>query len=419
MSTSGLSMPQLLTFMAAQKGSDLHLSADAVPRMRLHGELKPLSIPPLPKEEALRLIYSLLNQEQIQRLEATQDLDCSYEIPNVSRYRVNVCYQRGRLRATIRTIPTEIKNFEQLGMVSPIFERICRIPKGLILVTGATGSGKSTTLAAMIDYVNRSRENHIVTIEDPIEFVHQDKGCMITQREIGADTPTFASALKHVLRQDPDVVLIGEMRDQETVQTGLELSETGHLTFATLHTSDAIQTINRIIDIFPPDQQSQIRTQLGFVLEAVVCQQLLKTADGKGRCVAQEILLATQPVRANIRADKIHQIYSAMQTGSQSGMATMNQALLRLVKEGKIDLETALKNTSRLDEMEGMCRDEGYEIPFRAMGGVNDAPADHGGGSHPAPARPANQASASAAPPSPPAPPAQTRAAAGGGAPKW
>ncbi len=418
MSTASLTMPQLLTFMAAQKGSDLHLSADAVPRMRLHGELKPLSLPTMPPDEAQRLIYSLLNEEQIKRLEASQDLDCSYEIPNVSRYRVNVCYQRGRLRATIRTIPTEIKNFEQLGMVAPIFERICRIPKGLILVTGATGSGKSTTLAAMIDYVNRTRENHIVTIEDPIEFVHQDKGCMITQREIGADTPTFASALKHVLRQDPDVVLIGEMRDQETVQTGLELSETGHLTFATLHTSDAVQTINRIIDIFPPDQQSQIRTQLGFVLEAVVCQQLLKTADGKGRCVAQEILLASQSVRANIRSDKIHQIYSAMQTGSQVGMATMNQALQRLVKEGKIDVEMALKNSSRLDELESMLREEGYDIPYRNMGGNNgDAPAGEAGGQPPP--RPAPPTS-----PPPATGPAgggrsPARPASGGGGAKW
>ncbi len=251
-------------------------------------------------------------------------------------------------------------------MRGDVFEKICQIPKGLILVTGATGSGKSTTLAAMIDYVNRTRENHIVTIEDPIEFVHQDKKCMVTQREIGADTPTFASALKHVLRQDPDIVLIGEMRDRETVQVGLELSETGHLTFATLHTSDAIQTINRIIGIFPPDQQSQIRTQLGFVLEAVVCQQLLKTQDGKGRCVAQEVLLATQGARANIRSDKVHQIYSAMQTGSQLGMSTMNQSLARLVKEGKIDVEAAMKNSSRQDEMEALLREDGHDIQARA-----------------------------------------------------
>ncbi len=345
-------MQQLLTFMTSQKGSDLHLSADAVPRIRIHGELKPLSMPPMTQEEATTLIYSILSEEHQKRLEKNKDLDCSYEIPGVSRFRVNVCYQRGRIRITVRTIPTEIKSFIDLGMPSGIFEKICRIPKGLILVTGATGSGKSTTLAAMIDYVNNSRENHIVTIEDPVEFVHQDKKCMVTQREIGADTPTFASALKHVLRQDPDIVLIGEMRDQETVQTGLELSETGHLTFATLHTSDSVQTINRIIDIFPPEQQPQIRTQLGFVLEAVVCQQLLKTKDGKGRCVAQEILLATQSVRANIRGDKIHQIYSALQTGVQLGMATMNQSLLKLVEKGSIDRETALKNSSRPEELE-------------------------------------------------------------------
>lgn len=363
MSTANLSMQQLLSFMVSQKGSDLHLSADAVPRMRIHGELKPLSIPLLPVDDATRIIYSILNEEQIQKLEKMKDLDCSYEIPGVSRYRVNVCYQRGRIRATIRTIPTDIKTFEDLGMVAPIFEKICRIPKGLILVTGATGSGKSTTLAAMIDYVNRHRPNHIVTIEDPIEFVHQDKNCMVTQREIGADTPTFASALKHVLRQDPDIVLIGEMRDQETVQVGLELSETGHLTFATLHTSDAIQTINRVIDIFPAEQQNQIRTQLGFVLESVVCQQLLKTKDGKGRCVAQEILLANQSVRANIRADKIHQVYSTIQTSSQVGMCTMNQSLGRLVLQGKIDAETALKSSSKMEELEVLLREEGLDVP--------------------------------------------------------
>ncbi|MCC8190825.1 MAG: type IV pilus twitching motility protein PilT [Planctomycetes bacterium] len=354
-----VTMPQLLSFMAAQKGSDLHVSAEAIPRMRLHGELKPLSLPVLTKEEATKIIYSILSEENIQKLEKNKDLDCSYEIPNVSRYRVNVCYQRGRIRATIRTIPTDIKSFEDLGMVGDVFTKICRTPKGMILVTGATGSGKSTTLAAMIDYVNRNRPNHIVTIEDPIEFVHPDKMCMVTQREIGADTNTFASALKHVLRQDPDVVLIGEMRDQETVQVGLELSETGHLTFATLHTSDAVQTINRIIDIFPPEQQSQVRTQVGFVLEAVVSQQLLKTKDGKGRCVAQEILLATQSVRANIRSDKIHQIYSSIQTGSQLGMTTMNQSLMRLVKEGKIDALAALKSSSRAEELEKMLEDLG------------------------------------------------------------
>ena len=363
---SNITMNQLLAFMAAQKGSDLHISADAIPRMRLHGELKPLALPLLSQEEATRIIYTILNKDQIHKLETTKDLDCSYELPGVSRYRVNVCYQRGRIRTTIRTIPTEIKSFQDLGMEGGVFEKICQIPKGLILVTGATGSGKSTTLAAMIDYVNRNRPNHIVTIEDPIEFVHPDKNCMVTQREIGADTATFASALKHVLRQDPDIVLIGEMRDRETVQVGLELSETGHLTFATLHTSDAIQTINRVIDIFPPDQQSQIRTQLGFVLEAVVCQQLLKTVDGKGRCVAQEILLATQSVRANIRSDKIHQVYSALQTSSQAGMSTMNQSLARLVKIGKIDVESAMKNSSKADELEVLLREDGHDVQARA-----------------------------------------------------
>ena len=351
MSTSNVTMQQLLSFMAAQGGSDLHVSADAVARMRLHGELKPLALPMFTQEEATRIIYSILSKEQIERLEADKDLDSSYEIPNVSRYRVNVCYQRGRIRATIRTIPTNIKTFEDLGMVGDVFEKICRTPKGLILVTGATGSGKSTTLAAMIDYVNRHRQSHIVTIEDPIEFVHQDKLCMVTQREIGADTPTFASALKHVLRQDPDIVLIGEMRDQETVQVGLELSETGHLTFATLHTSDAVQTINRVIDMFPHGQQAQIRTQLSFVLEAIISQQLLKVTGGGGRCAALEILIPTHGIRANIRDDKIHQIYSAIQTGAREGMITMNASLVELVAAGKINRETAMGGTTRADEL--------------------------------------------------------------------
>ena len=352
-----LTIQQFLNFMVEQKGSDLHLSADAVPRIRVHGDLRPLSMDPINQQDATALIYSILSEEQRKRLEKDRDLDASYELPGVSRFRLNVCYQRGRIRINARVIPAEIKSFDDLGMTAPIFEKICGIPKGLILVTGATGSGKSTTLAAMINYVNNNREAHIVTIEDPVEFVHRDKKCMVTQREIGADTPTFASALKHVLRQDPDIVLIGEMRDQETVQTGLELSETGHLTFATLHTADAVQTINRIIDIFPSDQQPQIRTQLGFVLEAVFCQQLLKTKDGKGRCVAQEILIATQSIRANIRSEKIHQVYSALQTGVQLGMQTMNQALLKLVEKGIIDHATALQNSSRADELEKLMRD--------------------------------------------------------------
>jgi twitching motility protein PilT len=373
---SELTMDQVLAFMVSQKGSDLHLSADAVPRIRVHGDLKPLSLPALDPKAAKTLVYSILSEEQRGKLERDKDLDSSYEIMGLSRFRVNVCYQRGRLRATIRTIPAEIKTFEDLKMSAPVFEKICRIPKGMILVTGATGSGKSTTLAAMIDYVNRTRENHIVTIEDPIEFVHPDKSCMVTQREIGADTRNFASALKHVLRQDPDIVLIGEMRDQETVQVGLELAETGHLTFATLHTSDAVQTINRIIDIFPPEQQPQVRTQVGFVLEAVICQQLLKTRDGKGRVVAQEILLATQGVRANIRSDKIHQIYSTIQTGMQLGMTTMNQSLLNLVEKGLIDPETALKNSSRQEEMVKML--QGLPDQLQPDSNGNGQPAPNG-----------------------------------------
>lgn len=356
-----LNMDSLLRFMVNNKGSDLHLSAEAIPRVRIHGELKPLSIPLMSHETAKELVYSLLNETQIEKLEKLKDLDSSYEIPGFARFRVNVSYQRGRLNAVLRHIPTEIKTFEDLKLPRGVFEKIAKTPKGLILVTGATGSGKSTTLAAMIDYVNSNRENHIVTIEDPIEFVHLDKKCMVSQREIGADTPTFASALKHVLRQDPDVVLLGEMRDPETVQVGLELSETGHLTFATLHTSDAVQTVNRIIDIFPPEQQPQVRTQLGFVLEAVVCQQLLKKKDGSGRVAVLEILLATQGVRANIRSDKIHQIYSTIQTNLSMGMITMNQSLYNLVKEGVIDMEAAKTNSTRQEELEKLFENLGRD----------------------------------------------------------
>ena len=417
MSTSNITMPQLLSFMAAQKGSDLHVGGDAVPRMRLHGELKPLSLPALTQEEATRIIYGILTPEQIKKFEESKELDCSYEIPNVSRYRVNVAVQRGRIRTTIRTIPTDIKTFEDLGMNTPVFEKICKVPKGLILVTGATGSGKSTTLSAMIDYVNRHRPSHIVTIEDPIEFVHPDKMCMVTQREVGADTYTFAAALKHVLRQDPDIVLIGEMRDQETVQVGLELSETGHLTFATLHTSDCIQTITRIIDIFSPEQQNQVRTQLGFVLESVVCQQLLKTKDGKGRAVAQEIMIANQSIRANIRSDKIHQIYSTIQTGAQAGMTTMNQSLARLVVQGKVDVETALKSSSKVEELETQLREDGIEVPpTAALPDQNGGP--EGGRSAAGAAAARGPAAGGGATRGPAAGGAAGRAA-GGGAKKW
>lgn len=341
----------LLRALHENKGSDLHITAGSAPRIRINGALRPLNLPPMSPEAAQELIYSILKPDQIARFEREKELDTAFGLSGVGRFRVNVFFQRGAVGATLRTIPFEIVNFEDLGLPRPIFEHLCSLAKGLILVTGATGSGKSTTLAAMIDYINTSEDGHIVTIEDPIEFLHRNKRCLVNQREVGPDTHNFAAALKHVLRQDPDTVLIGEMRDMETVQLGLELSETGHLTFASLHTSDAVQTINRVIDIFPHGQQPQIRTQLSFVLEGIVSQQLLKLANGTGRCVALELLIATHGIRANIRDDKLHQIYSSIQTGAREGMVTMNASLLELVAKGRITKEAALGATTRVDEL--------------------------------------------------------------------
>ena len=345
------SIEELLRALAANKGSDLHVTAGSPPRIRINGALRPLNLPVMSPEAAQRIIYSILKPDQIARFEREKELDTAFGLSGVGRFRVNVFYQRSAVGATLRTIPFEILNFEQLGLPKQIFETLCALPKGLVLVTGATGSGKSTTLAAMVDYINTTDDGHIVTIEDPIEFLHRNKRCLVNQREVGPDTTSFAQALRHVLRQDPDTVLIGEMRDMETVQLGLELSETGHLTLATLHTSDAVQTINRVIDIFPHGQQPQIRTQLSFVLEAIVSQQLLKLSSGHGRCVALEVMVATHAIRANIRDDKIHQLYSAIQTGGRDGMTTMNSSLVNLVAQGKVTAAAALASTSRVDEL--------------------------------------------------------------------
>ena len=349
--TLNFTIEDLLRALAANKGSDLHITAGSPPRIRINGALRALNLPMLTPEMSQQVIYSILKPDQIARFEREKELDTAFGLSGVGRFRVNVFYQRSAVGATLRTIPFDILNFEQLGLPRDIFEALCKLPKGLVLVTGATGSGKSTTLAAMVDYINANEDGHIVTIEDPIEFLHRNKRCLVNQREVGPDTNSFAAALKHVLRQDPDTVLIGEMRDMETVQLGLELAETGHLTFATLHTSDAVQTINRIIDIFPHGQQAQIRTQLSFVLEAIISQQLLKLSSGSGRCAALEILVATHAIRANIRDDKIHQIYSAIQTGAREGMVTMNTSLVDLVAQGKISKDAALASTSRADEL--------------------------------------------------------------------
>ncbi len=293
----------------------------------------------------------MLKAEQIARFERDLELDFSFGISGLGRFRTNVFQQRGAVGAVMRIVPWEVMPMDKLGLPRSLLEKMCTLPKGLVLVTGATGSGKSTTLAAMIDHINNTRNDHVVTVEDPIEFVHRNKKCLFNQREVGTDTQSFAAALRSVLRQDPDIVLIGEMRDQETIEAALRISETGHLTFGTLHTSDCVQTINRIIDVFPSYQQPQIRTQLSFVLEAVFCQQLLSRSDGRGRVLAAEIMVCNSAVRSLVRDDKAHQIYSIIQTSGKLGMRTMNQSLFELYRAGLITYEEALAHTSDPEDL--------------------------------------------------------------------
>ena len=292
-----------------------------------------------------------MSNDQIAKFEKDWELDLSFGVANLGRFRTNVFLQRGTVAAVFRVIPYDIKGFEDLGLPVDICSKLCNLPKGLILVTGATGSGKSTTLAAMIDYINDNRRGHIVTIEDPIEFLHRNKGCLFNQREVGADTREFKNALRAVLRQDPDVVLVGEMRDLETIEAALTLAETGHLTFATLHTSDTVQTINRIVDVFPAYQQQQIRTQLSFTLQGVFCQQLVPKNDGNGRALASEIMIANSAIRSLVREDKAHQIYSQIQTGGREGMRTMNASLHELYSRRLISLDEALLRSTDKDDL--------------------------------------------------------------------
>ncbi|HVY61434.1 MAG TPA: PilT/PilU family type 4a pilus ATPase, partial [Planctomycetota bacterium] len=299
-----ITVEELLQQLVERGGSDLHITAGSPPKVRIDGKLISTEHNVLDPETSQKLVYSILDNEQVARFERDLELDMSFGIAGLGRFRTNVFMQRGAVGAVLRVIPFEIKTPKELGLSQGLVEQLCGLPKGLILVTGATGSGKSTTLASMIDHINRTRNEHIVTIEDPIEFVHRNKGCLINQREVGSDTRGFVEALRHVLRQDPDIVLIGEMRDQTTIEAALTLSETGHLTFASLHTSDAVQTMNRIIDVFPAYQQQQIRTQLSFTLQAIFCQQLLPKADGRGRVMAAEVLLANSAIRSLIREDK-------------------------------------------------------------------------------------------------------------------
>jgi twitching motility protein PilT len=338
-----LTLEELLRTMVERGGSDLHISAGSAPRYRLDGKL--LEIPQTEvfgPEVTKKLVYSVLDGQQIARFEQDLELDMSFGLQGVGRFRVNVFYQRGAVASVLRTIPFEIFSFDQIGVPKDVCTKLCELNKGLVLVTGATGSGKSTTLASMVDYCNQTRQDHIITIEDPIEFVHRNKQCLVNQREVGTDTQGFNQSLRRVLRQDPDVVLIGEMRDKETIEAGLTLAETGHLTFATLHTSDCVQTINRIVDVFPAYQQNQIRTQLSFVLEGVFCQQLLPKMNGRGRALAAEVMLPNSAIRSLIREDKCHQIQSHIQTGSRVGMRTMNQSLFDLYKNSQISWDDAM-----------------------------------------------------------------------------
>jgi twitching motility protein PilT len=342
---------QLLKAMVEKGASDLHITTGSPPQLRIDGKLVPLKTAPLTPVETKQLCYSILTDAQKHKFEEESELDLSFGVKGLSRFRANVFMQRGAVAGAFRTIPFKILTFAELGLPS-IVSDLAKKPRGLILVTGPTGSGKSTTLASIIDKINTDRHEHIVTIEDPIEYLHPHKNCIVNQREVGADTQSFKKALKYILRQDPDVVLIGEMRDLETIEAALVISETGHLAFATLHTNSAVQTINRILDVFPPYQQPQVRAQLSFVLEGVMTQNLLPRANGPGRVLALEIMIPNAAIRNLIREDKVHQIYSQMQVGqSKFGMQTFNQSLALLVQKRLISLEEALGRSSDPDEL--------------------------------------------------------------------
>ena len=345
---------QLLKDLVERGGSDLHITTNTSPQIRIDGKLTPMDIPPLTPIETKQLCYSILTDSQKHKFEEENELDLSFGVKGLSRFRGNIFVQRGAVAGVFRVIPYKILTFEELGL-PPIVKELCDKPRGLILVTGPTGSGKSTTLASMIDRINTERHDHIVTVEDPIEYLHPHKGCIVNQREVGADTKSFKHALKYVLRQDPDVVLIGELRDLETIEAALTLAETGHLCFATLHTNSCAQTMNRIIDVFPPYQQTQVRIQLSFVLEGVMSQSLIPKANGQGRALALEVMVPNPAIRNLIREDKVHQIYSQMQVGQDKfGMQTMNQCLMSLLAKRIISVDDALGRSSEPDELKQM-----------------------------------------------------------------
>jgi len=356
-------LQQLLKTMVEYGGTDLHITTDTAPQVRIDGRMVPLKLPPLEASQTRWLCYGVMTDQQKHRLEEDLEVDFSFGLQGVFN-------QKGATAGVFRAIPEQIRSFEQLGL-PPIAQTLCDKPRGLILVTGVTGSGKSTTLAAMIDRVNETEPLHILTIEDPVEYVHHHKRCLVNQREIHADTHSFKKALRSALRQDPDVVLVGELRDLETIEAALTIAETGHLTFGTLHTSSCVQTMNRVIDVFPAHQQPQIRAQLSLVLEGVICQSLIPKASGKGRCLALEVMIPNPAIRNLIREDKIHQIYSSMQTGQlKFGMQTFNQSLSELVLKGDITQDMAMSYSSNQDELR--------ELINRGVGTQNMAPMNTG-----------------------------------------
>jgi len=358
-----VNLHQLLRAMIEKGASDLHIATGSPPLLRVDGAVVPLKLPPLGPVETKQLCYSVLTEDQRRAFETDKELDLSFGVKGLSRYRANLFMQRGAVSAAFRAIPFKILTFDELGL-PPSAAELTNRPRGLVLVTGPTGSGKSTTLAALIDKINTETRQHIVTVEDPIEYLHAHKRCLINQREVGHDTKSFKVALKYVLRQDPDVVLVGEMRDLETIEAALTIAETGHLVFATLHTNSAVQSINRIIDVFPPHQQAQIRAQLSFVLEGVMSQLLLPRAGGAGRALALEVLMPNAAVRNLIREDKVHQIYSQMQIGQgKHGMQTMNQSLCSLLSRRLISMEEAMGRSPDQEELRTMIESVAQKAP--------------------------------------------------------
>ena len=374
----GINLRALLEEMVSRNASDLHIVAGEKPKLRVDGDITNASAEyELTPKDTLQLAYSVLTEQQKKRFELEDELDFSFGIANLARFRGNVFKQRGCVSMVVRQIPFAIKTFDQLGLPGSI-AKMAEKPRGLVLVTGPTGSGKSTTLAAMIDKINRERKGHIITVEDPIEFIHKHQSCIINQREIGSDTKSFANALKYALREDPDIILVGEMRDLETIASTLTIAETGHLAFATLHTNSAAEAINRIIDVFPSHQQSQVRAQLAFVLEGIVTQTLLPKASGKGRVMAAEILVVTPAIRALIRDDKVHQIYSSMQAGKKFGMQTLNDALYQLYMAREVTADECLRVSSDPTEFQRMIG----QLPAEGEDG-NKGPAGKPGAARP------------------------------------